>query len=274
MKPARKIQVFHGEVVRVDDDWREALTKVGIAAGQDWPRNVGDNLVSASRASKCYRMSLPDGRIVYFKRYAYPKRYWLKFFGRPGKAAVEYWAFQRLADLVISTLSAVAFGERRAFAMLVATFIVTVEVPDSVDPEAFAVNTWCHFPREKRGRIYRKVSGELVKQLRAAHRGRFFHHDLHWRNILLQELDDDYRTIWIDPPRASRMLLRERRGIVKDLSALARPAVSIFSKYEQMRFICHYLGADRAPGEAKHLYRKVNAHLTRHKPKALQLCAD
>ncbi len=269
--PERRVHCMQGEVVQVDEDWREALAELGVGPGLDWSGVVGDQLVSSSPATKCYRTKLADGRVVYFKRYVYPKKKWLEFWMRPGKAAVEFWAYKRLQQLAISTLDVVAFGERRFLGMLLATFVLTPEVPDTVELERFARETWCYLPRAERQRIYREISGQLLAQIRVAHNGRFFHHDLKWRNILLQKKQGHYSPVWIDAPRASRMRWRTRRGIVADLSGLARIASSLFSNYEMMRFLCRYLGPQRRPGEAKRLFRDVAAHLGRRKPKPINL---
>lgn len=269
--PGRQIHQVHGEVVHVDEQWRDALADFKVGPGLDWAGAVGDTLVSRSLALKCYRTVLGDGRVVYFKRYVYPRRYWLEFWMRPGKAAVEFWAYNRLRKLGIPTLDVVAFGERRVLGMLLGSFIVTPEVPNTVDLEDFVRDTWCHLPRAERQRIYKEISSGLLAQLKTAHRARFFHHDLKWSNILLQDKGGQYSTVWIDAPRASRMRMRKRRGIVTDLSALARMAISMLSPYEMMRFLCRYLGPDRKPGEAKRLFRNVAAHLSRRVPKPVHL---
>jgi hypothetical protein len=104
-------------------------------------------------------------------------------------------------------------------------------------------------------------------QLQKAHANRLFHHDLKWRNILIQSDGGRYIPVWIDAPRASRMFLRNGRGVVADLSCLARIAVTLLSSYDRMRFIWRYLGDGREPGDAKRLYRKVAAHLGRRPPR-------
>ena len=267
----RQVQCVHGEVVWVDEQWRDALADLGIGSNLNWHRVGGDQLVSSSLAIKCHRTTLNDGRVVYFKRYVYPKNYWHEFWLRPGKAAVECWAYNRIRQLGIPTLDVVAFGERRFLGMLLATFIVTPEVPNTIELEDFVTDAWCHLPRTERRRICKEVSDKLLKQVRAAHQGHFFHHDLKWRNILLQELDGRLIPVWIDAPRASRMRFRTRRGIVTDLSGLGRIAIYLFSRYALMRFLCRYLGAKRQPGDAKQLYREVAAHMGRRMPKPVKL---
>jgi tRNA A-37 threonylcarbamoyl transferase component Bud32 len=268
---ARHVQVFHGQRFLVDPAWKERLGMVGIACDRDWARLVGEKLVSTSPSTKCYRMVLPDAEVIYFKRYTYPLRKILEFWLRPGKCAVEVWAYGRLQSLGIPTLDVVAFGERRILGMLTATFIVTREVPDSEELGKFVINTWCRMPEPERRRVYNEIAAQLIEQVRIAHRGGFFHHDLKWRNILVQKQDGRYATVWIDAPRASRMRFRERRGIMVDLSGLARIAVSLLSKYDRMRFVWRYLDGGRKAGDAKRLYQDVAQHLGRRPPKPLKL---
>jgi hypothetical protein len=271
---SRTVQVFHGQTCQVDEVWRERLAAVGIAGNRDWSTLAGDELISSSWTStKCYRTSLGDGSVVYFKRYAYPRKFWLEFWMRPGKAAVETWAYGRLHELGIPTLDVLAFGERRRLGMLMATFIVTREVPDTQELGAFAIEVWSRMPEKERRAVYRQISGKLVEQLRTAHEHRFFHHDLKWRNILIRRKGDSYTPVWIDAPRASRMPFRRKRGVIVDLSGLARVAVSLLSKYDRMRFVCRYLGRGRSPGDAKGLYRQVARHLGRRPPQPLKVPA-
>ena len=270
---SRRLQIFHGEYFAADEPWRSALEAAGIKAGRKWMDAVGDQLVSYSPATRCFRHRLDDQRSVYFKRYVYKKNHWLEFWMRSGKAGVEVFAYQQLAKLGIPTLDPVAYGEYRRFGMLLGTFIVTVEVPDAVELRTFAVDSWYLMPEPKRSEVYREIAQKLVEQLRRAHAASFFHHDLKWRNILIQKNESGYTPVWIDAPRADIKRLRRKRGVMVDLSGLARMAVSMLSVYARMRFICQYLGRGRKPGEAKRLFLQVAGHLSRRPPKPVQLPA-
>ena len=155
--------------------------------------------------------------------------------------------------------------------MLIATFVVTRGIADTIDLSEFALEHWYPLPRVERRAIARELSDGLAKQLRTAHAGGFFHHDIKWRNVLVRQREGHWETIWIDAPRASRMRFREHRGVVVDLSCLGRMAVQLLCPYECMRFVCRYLGRERTPGAAKNLFREVQAHLDRRPPKPLVL---
>ncbi len=268
---SRSVQIFHGWKFRVESAWKQRLAEIGITEGQNWTQVVGDRLMSSSPATKCYRTTLPSGEVIFFKRYVYPKKFWLEFWMRPGKAAVETWAYRQMRELGIPSLEVVAFGERRIFGMLIATFLVTLEVPQTKELRSFAQEEWLQMPQPRRREVYRELAEKLVEQVRTAHQSRFFHHDLKWRNILVQREGEHYTPVWIDAPRASRMRFREGRGAMVDLSGLARIAISLLSKYDRMRFIWRYLEGGRRPGDAKRLYQQVAAHLERRMPVPLNL---
>jgi len=262
----RSPQTSHGKVFLVDPAWRERLVRVGIGEGQSWSQLEPGQRVSGSPHSGCFRVELDDGEVIYFKRYVYPPKRWFEFMLRPGKAGVEAWAYTTLQQLDIPTLDVLAYGEHRVLGSLVASFIVTREVPDSRDLSKYGPEVWYHLPLDERRRIYDDVARKLIAQMQKAHGASFFHHDLKWRNILLQQDGDSFTPVWIDAPRASQMHLRRRRGIVVDLSGLARIAISLLSKYDRMRFVWRYLGDSRQPGDASRLYRDVARHLGRRMP--------
>lgn len=268
---SRRFQIFHGEYFEVNESWKAALEAAEIKGGKHWIKAVGDELVSFSPSGLCFRHQLKDGRAVYFKRYVYRKKKWLEFWMRSGKAGVEVFAYQQLVKLGIPTIEPVAYGEYRRFGMLLATCIVTPEVPDTVDLSKFAVDTWYLMQEPQRSDVYREIAGKLVEQIRTAHAANFFHHDLKWRNILIQHDSSGYTPVWMDAPRANIQNLRRNRGVMVDFSGLARMAVSMLSVYDRMRFICRYLGKNRKPGEAKRLFEVVADHLSRHPPKPLKL---
>ncbi len=262
----RFVQIFHGVKYVVDLSWQDRLERIGLGNDLSWDKLTVGERVSGSPHSSCFRIKLEDGEVVYFKRYVYPAKRWFEFMLRPGKAAVEAWAYSTLKQLDIPTLDVIAFGERRLLGSLASTFIVTKEVPDTQDLSRYGPDVWYHLPEDERKRVYQDVSKQLIKQMQKAHAANFFHHDLKWRNILLQKREDGFMPVWIDAPRASRMHLRRRRGIVVDMSGLARVAISLLSKYERMRFVWRYLGDSREPGEASRLYREVARHLGRRMP--------
>jgi hypothetical protein len=263
---ARRIQLFSGRKFLVEPAYACQLEQLGIHADMDWVNYSAGELVSDSSTTRCIRITAADGSAFYFKRYFCHIRRGLRFWMRPGKGAVEVWAYQQLKALGIPTLDIVAFGEKRVLGVLKSNFLISRAVPHSQDLGNFALNEWYLMPEPMRRQVYTEIASQLVMLTRRAHQGRFFHQDLKWRNILVRTEDDHYSIVWIDAPRASKMRLRTARGAMVDLSGMARFAVGLLSVYDRMRFICRYLGTERRPGEAKRLYRKVAAHMSRRPP--------
>ena len=269
---ARRMQVFHGRRFRVLPEWRAPLAALGLAPDRDWMTLSQGELVSRSPSTRCFRIPLPDGESLYFKRYVYAPEKLLEFWLRPSKAVVEAFGFARLQRLGIPTLEVLAFGEVRFLGMLRGAFVVTRGVSHSQGMDSFAEKIWYPMPSSERGRVYQEISGRLVEQLRRAHAGRFFHHDLKWRNILIQaDGQGGYTPIWIDCPRARIQRLRWRRGATVDLSGLGRLALSYCTLQQRYRFLRRYLGKAADKEEVKRLYRRIQAHQARRPVSLLHL---
>ena len=99
----RSVQAVHGQKFLVDPVWRERLARIGISEDLPWSQLELGRQVSGSPHSSCFRVELDDGEVVYFKRYVYPSKRWFEFILRPGKAAVEAWAYATLQQLGIPT---------------------------------------------------------------------------------------------------------------------------------------------------------------------------
>jgi hypothetical protein len=263
--------VFQGRRLRVLMAWRERLRDLGIGEDLGWITLSRGELVSRSPSTRCFRIPVGAGDSVYFKRYVYAPRKLMEFWMRPSKAVVEAFGFGRLRDLGIPSLEVLALGEVRSFGVLRAACVVTRGIPRSRTLEQFAREHWYWLPEAERRRVYGEISGRLLEQLRRAHRAGFFHHDLKWRNILIHEDEQGFTPVWIDCPRAFERRLWRNRGVVVDLSCLARLAVGYLSLYDRYRFLRGYLGPDAEPGRVKRLFRQVQAHLERRPPRPLKL---
>jgi hypothetical protein len=155
--------------------------------------------------------------------------------------------------------------------MLLAACIVTRGIPNTIDLVAFAKTVWCRWPRPRRRQAAFAIAERLLDQARTAHVAGFFHHDLKWRNLLIDPDGNPDTLVWIDAPRASTMPGRRRRGVIADLSGLARIAISLFSRTDRMRFLRLYLGPEDGPVARRELFRDVDRHLARRMPRALVL---
>ena len=267
----RCLQVFHGTTIRVAPEWREQFERLGLFDPLNWRVPIDAPPVSHSKmAVACFRVPLPDGRVMYFKRYDYrhSRRHRFRFWMRPSRAGVEQFGYTRYRKLGIETPRIVGFGEYRKLGTLTSSFIATEEVPGSMTLEDFVENSSSADATAGEGRRLSDFAGRLLGNLRKAHAACLFHYDLKWRNILIQQRDGEYYPVIIDCPRAFVSRLRRRYGITADLSALARVALSCLSLYQRYRLLAAYLGEAAGPVERKYWYRRVQRHYERRESKS------
>lgn len=260
----RKAALFHGEFYWCDQAFTQTLHRAGLGPSDSW-QPVNSESVSESPFGACNRLVLDNGQIAYAKTEHYYGINRLKYFLRPSRSGVEAFAYETLYKLKIPTPQVIAFGERRWFGIPLQTLIVTSEVPDSKNLQQLALNEWQYLPAEERKYMLNKITHELASQLRQAHAHNFIHHDLKWRNILVQRNGQGYRTIWFDAPRAAFWPLRKMRGRVIDLSDLSRLALEVLSVYDRMRFLLRYLGKNRRRGQAKKLWLAAERRTNRRR---------
>ena len=260
---------LHGNRLYFEDGWEQRLAAFGLRQGSRWHLLEPESLVTGSLLVNTYRVQLSGAGAIYFKRYVYSlvrNRYFLQ----QSRAANEVYCYRQLAAIGIATLKPLALGEIREFGRLIAACIVTAEVPDALSLDEFARLHWCKLPPAERTRVYREISAEIISQLQRAHRKRFFHFDLKWRNILVQrDAAGHYRCTWIDCPRGRYMHLMPGRGQTVDLSSLARLALSYLSRTQRLRFIHDYLGEGASRQRARRLFRKIDRHLSKRMPRVL-----
>ncbi len=269
--PRRRRLVLHGECVLSAAGWEEALVEVGVAVGGRWQELSGPDLVAESATAKCFRLQLANGETIYFKRDRYALRRGLGYFLRPSRNVVEAFAYGQLESLHISAPELLAVAERRRFGIPSASCIATRAVPESMDLRTYLSTVWAQLCATERRARFDELSARLVTQLQRAHSAGFFHHDLKWRNLLVQGQPGELELFWIDAPRAQQRRWRRRRGVIVDLSGLARVALSVTSQFERMRFLRAYLGTQAGPGAAARLYRQVAKPLGRRPPERFEL---
>ncbi|MCF6356106.1 MAG: lipopolysaccharide kinase InaA family protein [Candidatus Polarisedimenticolaceae bacterium] len=164
MHLARCTQLFHGRKFLIEPEYQPQLADLGISATMDWVNYANGELISGLPITRCYHIVSNSGNAFYFKRYICPFRRGIQFWMRPGKAAVEVWAYRQLMALGIPTLDVVAFGEERILGVLKSSFLVTRAVPNSQDLDDFALGSWYQMPEPMRRQAYREISSQLVEQ--------------------------------------------------------------------------------------------------------------
>jgi len=262
---------FHGDHLLYADGWEKVLSEIGIKTNADWHTFEMGTLVSGSARVNCYRCSLENGEVIYFKRYVLRRRKPQFTYPLPSKPVVENFGFNALNEIGIPSLDVLAIGERRKYGRLIAGFIVTRSIENSVDLETFAANQWYNMPEPQRSQAYLQISESILMQLKTAHEHNFCHHDLKWRNILVQEKGGVYKTTWIDCPRAEYMRLRNKRRILVDIGSLARLAMSYLPVHEQLRWLQRYVDVTGCPYTARDLFVSVQKFMTSRQPELLAI---
>jgi len=262
MIPYRRRQLtLHGRCLYIALGWEETCKELGITRDSDWLSISSTELLSISRVgSCCYKLRVADGTSVYFKRYLYPVgRY--KTFLQPSKAAIENFGFNVLKKIGIPAPEVIALGESRRFGILDYAIIITKEIKSTMSLEEFAETQWINMPADEKQTSYCQISGSLIHQLRKAHKYKFYHYDLKWRNILIRSNNDTFETVWIDCPRARISIFRSRRNVIVDISSLARLCTRYFSKTEQLRMLNRY------STDGRNLMRAVSIRLSKREPR-------
>jgi len=271
IKHARIGLGFNGDHLRYADGWEKVLIDIGIKPNSDWHKFNKGTAVSLSARVNCYRYELDDGESIYFKRYI-PKNFKPQFFyPLPSKPVVENYGFNILNKIGIASLDVLAIGERRRHGRLIASFSVTRSIPNSTNLEHFAAEQWHDMPEPERSQAYHQISESILNQLKISHENFFCHHDLKWRNILIQKDNGHYKTTWIDCPRAEFMRLRGKRRILVDIGSLARLALSYLTIREQLRWLQRYIDITDCNYTARELFFSVKKFLRSRQPEILSI---
>lgn len=174
---------------------------------------------------------------VYFKVYASRSRV-LDGFARRSRALNEAANLDRFDAWGIRTPGVVARGYRRRLGGLCAdqSFIIT----RAADAQSL-VERWASKTMPECGEVRNAVIRELAEQTRVMHEQRFFHQDLKWRNLLVDEASQLW---WIDCPSGhfGRFPWRFVHGRMKDLASLDHVGKDRCTPEERRLFLSVYLG--------------------------------
>lgn len=264
LEVTRNLLTLQGSASRIDPEWQQRLHTLGLTEPSRWRIFAGGEIASASRSTNCFRVTLPTGDLVYFKRYVY-FNWRLRSFFLLSKAATEAWGLTQMTRAGCVTPKILAYGEQRVMGNIRAAFLVTQAV-EGTHSLADLARQQEQTPDPERWRnIITMAADSLLPQLQQMHRAGLFHYDLKWRNLLLNESTGS--VVIIDCPRARRRRWRRFRGQVVDLSALSRVALIHLSQFQRLRFFLRYLGPGFDRVQARKLLAAINGHLSRRPPK-------
>lgn len=208
------------------------------------------------------QVQLPDGSPlpVFYKQYELTSSSW-RYLWRASKAKCEFQNYAAFEQLGIPCAERIACGEQRDWlGRLHRAFIVTKALPNSGNLVEF-VQQQC----PTRATVeFRKLRALLLNQLadltRRMHAAKFFHHDLVWRNVLVEFAPPDEPKLWfIDCPRGQfdRWSPIQHRRRLKDLASLDKSAIKFCTLGERLEFLERYLAKNKIDADVKRLAREV-----------------
>jgi tRNA A-37 threonylcarbamoyl transferase component Bud32 len=156
---------------------------------------------------------------VYIKRYQYPLtlRY---LYPRIPRALVEMNSYLYWQQCGIPGPEVIAAGAHNQFGFHRSSLIITREIRAAQD-----LVQLCGQPGFYQDQaLLTSVFDQLADILATAHQARFYHFDLHFRNIMVARPEDKLppRVYWIDSPRGKRKSFASRYLQAKDLACLYR----------------------------------------------------
>ena len=157
-------------------------------------------------------------------------------------AGQEWQAIQRLHQVGVPTMTAVAYGERGSNPAAQHSFIITEELAPTISLEDFSID-WVRQPPEPR--LKRALIAEVARLVGGMHRAGVNHRDCYICHFLLHTdrapAADDLRLSLIDLHRAQTRGRAPRRWRDKDLAALYFSALEIgLSRRDKLRFLKGY----------------------------------
>jgi hypothetical protein len=271
--------MLHTDHIRVDPAYREALRGCGLDSVASILSRVDGRVVAWSRTTDTLYVPNPRGGPgFYVKRYLYPR--WSKrvrgafrgtFFGMH-RGQVEFRALNRLRELGIPAVRAVAYGGRRILHFVQACFLITEEAPGTCTLMKFADDV-ATGQRALDGRRRRAIVRALAAQIAELHATGFSHGNLFWRNVLIRFGPDGSPEFFLVDPQP---LLRWRgfpapeRWYRIELAQLAVSAGRFATTAEMVRFARFYYGVRRLTdairaelGELERIARTWRTHEAR-----------
>lgn len=226
--------------------------------------------VTEQRTSSVARVTLPrsDASGVPAPETAYLKRYWFPSFNdrikgffrnsffRSSRARREYDNLLLLKSCGAGRVRPIAYGEERTFRLLRRAFIVSEEIPGTVDLKELTESTDnAAMPLEQR----RIIAARLGVWTRGLHDIGFRDKGFVPRNILVHRDGERIAFSKIDSPKGKGGRSRPGTGrpAPADLSDLDREAGPIVSRHDKLRFVLAYLASPRVDSEVRAFISRV-----------------
>lgn len=250
------------DFICVDPAYRDALHAVGLTSVASVLSRLDGDVAAWSRSTDTLHVPGPAGAPgFYLKRYYYAT--WRKRFRTMlrgtflgvHRGQAEYAALQAMRNLGINAARPVAYGARRLCRFVTACFLITEEVPGSVNLTTFASDVQAGRRPLARAERLAMVT-RLARQVAEMHAAGFSHGQLFWRNILVRRgLDDQPEFFFLDaqPPPSWRRLGPAAAWWHRELANLVVSALPFTTRTERLRFLRQYLGGRLTPEVRAHI---------------------
>lgn len=234
-------------------DWQPLLRDHRLDTVEALWSYSGGELVKRGHSTEVRRIEL-DGRPFYLKKHwiTHPNQFISgivrgTLFGR-SRVRREFDNLAQLRAWGLDAPAPVAYGEVRRAGWLVRSCLLSEAIADATPLDAFIRDG---LTRERR----RELIDALADYLRRLHQHRFVHHDLYWRNIILNGMSFAHFHL-IDAHKGHCWSsARDLPGRAQDLATLDAPAPSFFRGTERLRFFLRYVGHDKLTEHDKRLIR-------------------
>lgn len=241
----------------LEEDLRKPLAAAGLSTYDDFMACDRGEAVTQSGSSQTQRITVRVGGsedTLYLKRYRYGAGRW-RF--RMDKAACEARNYSYLRhSCEIAVPEVVCLGCRSRLLWRRDGFLLTRSISGSVSLDVLAARHW---PTAADGassperRALLETACEMIRRMHARH---FYHLDLQWRNILVQDMRRLFVIdSWRGGPRWGPVF--RAHGRLRDLSSLAKEAMVRLSRTERLRWLRRYFGARRLSKEHRMVIRAI-----------------
>ncbi|NQZ54638.1 MAG: heptose kinase [Piscirickettsiaceae bacterium] len=213
-------------------------------------------IISKSPQSEIFAHTI-EGKTYFVKRYFRSKGLasWLGF----SRLRVEARNQRRFKEMQIPAASVVAYGEQSLLSKTLKGVLITEGVENVTElveiangnPEKFQQARWRN-----------AIISQLAQIITTLHKNRFCHNDLHWRNILIQqnEQNAEPKIYLIDCPSGKRLwwpFLYYRK--LKDLASLDKLAPIYLTRTQRLKFYLEYRQITKLSNEDKIIIKGVFA---------------
>jgi len=211
----------------------------------------GDN-ITQDKISNVIRVEA-DKKKYYVKRYFSGGNHLRRWIGR-SRVESEWRNLHLFLAWNIPTARVIAYGQERFFGFFCRGAVITEELTGAIDLARLVKSG--HLTLKQKS-TFRNLSAQIANIVRLLHTHRFTHNDLHWRNLLFDEING--RVHLIDCPSGAfwwRGPLLDYR-IAKNLATLDKSARIYLTHTQRLRFYLDYKEKNKLDTKDKRCIKQI-----------------